>query len=165
VARAGGVDRPLDLVLAYQSLGGLHLTIGDVDAAAVVLERGVDVGRTASIRSFAPVVAADLGYAHALGGRSSDALELVEYAAQRTDVWMPPDQKLVGAQRRCEVSLLAGRAGDAAELARQSLQPAGQQRERGSDAWTLRLLGEIAARSTPPRPEQAEAYYGEARDL
>jgi hypothetical protein len=39
------------------------------------------------------------------------------------------------------------------------------QRERGREAWTLRLLGEIAAQADPPEFERADSYYCEALAL
>jgi hypothetical protein len=48
-----------------------------------------------------------------------------------------------------EVDLLAGRADDVANLAGRALEQSRQRRERGSEAWILRLLGDVAARSSP----------------
>ena len=40
-----------------------------------------------------------------------------------------------------------------------ALDLAHRQKERGSEAWVLRLLGEIAAHADPPDPESAEGHY------
>ena len=61
-----------------------------------------------------------------------------------------------------EAHLLAGRPGDAAADARRALDLAHRQKERGNEAWVLRLLGEIAVQADPPDLESAEAHYGQA---
>jgi tetratricopeptide (TPR) repeat protein len=61
-----------------------------------------------------------------------------------------------------EAHLLAGRRDDATEVARRALDLAHRQKERGNEAWVLRLLGEIAAQADPPDPESAEAHYSQA---
>jgi tetratricopeptide (TPR) repeat protein len=61
-----------------------------------------------------------------------------------------------------EAHLLAGRREDALEVARRALGLAHQQKERGNEAWVLRLLGEIISRAEPPDPESAEAHYRQA---
>ena len=40
-----------------------------------------------------------------------------------------------------------------------------QHKERGDEAWALRLLGEIAAHADPPDVEQAESHYRQALAL
>jgi hypothetical protein len=40
-----------------------------------------------------------------------------------------------------------------------------EHKERGHEAWALRLLGEIAARHDPPQVGAAEAYYQQAHAL
>ena len=47
-------------------------------------------------------------------------------------------------------------------VARRALDLAHRQKERGNEAWVLRLLGDIAARAEPPDPESAERHYNRA---
>ena len=61
-----------------------------------------------------------------------------------------------------EAYLLAGRLQDAYTHAMQALEASHARQEHGNQAWTLRLLGEIAAHRDPPEMEPAEAYYREA---
>ena len=61
-----------------------------------------------------------------------------------------------------EAHLLAGRPDDAAAVARRALDLAHRQKERGNEAWVLRLLGGIAAHADPPDTESAERHYNQA---
>jgi tetratricopeptide (TPR) repeat protein len=61
-----------------------------------------------------------------------------------------------------EAHLLADRRHDAVAVARRALDLAQQQKERGNEAWVLRLLGDIAAHADPPDPESAEGHYTQA---
>ena len=64
-----------------------------------------------------------------------------------------------------EAYLLAGRTQEAVQLARRALDLARAHKERGHEAWALRLLGEIAAQQDSPQIEQAEAHYHQALAL
>jgi hypothetical protein len=57
---------------------------------------------------------------------------------------------------------LAGCQDDAVAVARRALELAQRQKERGNEAWILRLLGDIAAHADPPHPESAEGHYNQA---
>jgi len=56
----------------------------------------------------------------------------------------------------------AGRLEEAHALAEHTLAFARQHQERGNEAYTLRLFGEIAARREPSDRDQVEAYYRQA---
>ena len=64
-----------------------------------------------------------------------------------------------------EAFLLTGRMHEAITLAKRALEHAWAHKERGDEAWALRLLGEIAARREPPEAEPAEAHYRQALAL
>ena len=59
----------------------------------------------------------------------------------------------------------AGRLEEAHALAEHALALARAHQERGSQAYALRLLGEIAARRDPPQVEPAETHYRQALAL
>jgi tetratricopeptide (TPR) repeat protein len=61
-----------------------------------------------------------------------------------------------------EAHLLAGRRDEAVAIAQRALDLAHRQKERGNEAWVLRLLGEIAAHADPPDLESAEGHYNQA---
>jgi hypothetical protein len=64
-----------------------------------------------------------------------------------------------------EAYLLADRPSDARASADRALALARQHKERGNEAWALRLLGEIAAHADPPDSDQAEIHYCQALAL
>src|SRR5262249_37458138 len=70
-------DHPLTLFLGLFVLGGAHLDRGDFSRAARVLERSLQLGRTWQFVDRTPDVAAVLGYAYALAGRTEESLALV----------------------------------------------------------------------------------------
>ena len=67
--------------------------------------------------------------------------------------------------RLSEAYLLAGRLEDAMPCARCALALARTHKERGHEAYALRLLGEIAAQCEPLEVEQVEASYQQALAL
>jgi hypothetical protein len=64
-----------------------------------------------------------------------------------------------------EALLLAGRVADALPLAQDALVRSRDHRERGYEAWALRLLGEIAAHPDSTDNETAESHYSAALAL
>src|SRR5262249_12599369 len=104
-----------------------------------------------------------LGYAYALAGRSAEAIPLLEEAAER------PVMVNEGQSLRCiwlsEAYLLAGREADARATAQRALGLARQHKERGHEAYTLLLLGEIAAGEDSLDTGKAENRYRQALAL
>ena len=64
-----------------------------------------------------------------------------------------------------EAYLLAGRLEDARQSACRALELSRAHKERGHEAWTLRLLGEIARQEHPLAVEPAATYYQQALAL
>jgi tetratricopeptide (TPR) repeat protein len=64
-----------------------------------------------------------------------------------------------------EASLLAGRMDEALTLAERALKVCREHKERGHEAWALRLLGDIAAQRHPAVAELAADYYRQAMAL
>jgi tetratricopeptide (TPR) repeat protein len=64
-----------------------------------------------------------------------------------------------------EAYLLAGRWDEAMRLAARALDLSRAHKERGHEAWSLRLLGKVYAHQHPPAVEQAEASYRQALAL
>ena len=152
------VDQPRSLVYAYRSLGLVPLRRGDLVQAIPPLERAVELCRAIPAQVLFDIAAAHLGYAYALSGRLSEGVALTEAALADPTATGTTNHPLFLAYLG-EAHLLAGRPGDALAVARRALDLAHQQKERGNEAWVLRLLGEIAAQVDPPELESAGEHY------
>ncbi len=108
-----------------------------------------------------PRTASYLGYTYLNSGRVAEALDLLEQAVDRGGRVTQSDQSLRIAWLS-ESYLRAGRMDAAIELAQRALDLARQSKERGNEAYTLRLVGEIAAHKDPPDCGDAEDHYHRA---
>jgi class 3 adenylate cyclase len=157
---ASEVDHLLDLAFAHRSLGFAFLRRGAIPQAIPPLERAVELCRV-GVRVLFDITAAHLGYAYALSGRLPEGVALMEEALADPEstgtVLHPLLLAYLGGAH-----LLAGRRDDALAVARRALDLAHRQKEHGSEAWVLRLLGEIAIRHDPPDAEAAGRHYREA---
>jgi tetratricopeptide (TPR) repeat protein len=142
-------------------MGVLHLRKGDLQRAIPVLERGLALCRVANIPGLYPRVASQLGYAYALFGRVAEALPLLE---QATSVSTMADHSL-WVSWLSEAYMLAGRLEDAIALAGRALDLCREHEERGHQAWSHRLLGEIHSHQDPSDVENAESHYRQALTL
>ena len=106
---------------------------------------------------------AGLGYAYALQGRLAEGRALLEEAIS--------ESISTGARRAVhwawlsEGCRLAGHGEEAWQHARQALDLARQQKDRGDEALALHQLGVVHAHADPPDVVQAEAYYQQALAL
>ena len=155
------IDHPASLVFAHRSIGLVSLRRGDLRHAIPPLEQAVEVCRAVQVRLLLDVAAAHLGYAYALSDRLPEGIALLEEALADPAATGTGNHPLFLAHLG-EAHLLAGRRDDALAVARRALDLAHRQKERGNEAWVLRLLGEIAAQADPPDLESAEAHYRQA---
>ncbi len=161
---AHDVDDSSNLIVAYRTLGIIALRRGAVPEAIPPLERAVELCRAAQVRYLFDVTAAHLGYAYALSGRLPEGVALMEEALADPAATGTPTHPLYLAYLG-EAHLLAGRRDDAITVAGHALDLAHRQKERGNEAWVLRLLGEIASHHDRPDVATAEAHYSAARAL
>ena len=162
---AEAVAHPASLMNASWGIGLLALRQGDLPKALPLLEQAMGFCREADFSHFFPWIAAALGTAYLLAERIADAMPLLTQAmTQATTTGMILYQALCRLPLG-EAHMLAGRFEEAHAVAEQALALACQHRERGNEAYALRLLGEIAARRDPPQTEAAEAFHYQALAL
>jgi tetratricopeptide (TPR) repeat protein len=152
-------------LIAHRCLGGLYLTQGDLEHAIWVLEQGLALCRASGTRSQLRPIAASLGAAYALQGRLAEGRALLEEAiseAIRTDGLASLAGRVAWLSEVCR---LAGRGAEAWQHARQALDLARQQKDRGNEAHALHQLGVVQAHADPPEVVQAEAHYQQALTL
>jgi class 3 adenylate cyclase/tetratricopeptide (TPR) repeat protein len=158
-------DHPYSRVMASWALGFRALRQGDLGQAIAELARGLALVQGAYLRLLVPFVAAPLGAAYALAGRTAEALPLLEQAvAQAVAMHYLWDHALRTVWLG-EAYLRAGRLAEAGTQAQRAWEFSRAHQERGHAAYALRLLGEVAAQRQPSEVTQAEAYYGQALAL
>jgi tetratricopeptide (TPR) repeat protein len=106
-----------------------------------------------------------LGAAYALGGRVADTVPLLTQALEQPTFTDRVDNQALCRLSLGEAKMLAGHLEEAQALAEGALAHAREHQERGHQAYTLRLLGEIAAHRDPPEVEPAEEHYRQALAL
>jgi class 3 adenylate cyclase/tetratricopeptide (TPR) repeat protein len=162
LAEADG--HPYTLALAYARVSFLYLGQGEVHQAIPCLERGLELCRVGGIQQYRTGLYCALSYALALSGRIPEALALLEQTVGRA-----PAPSLISSTSLhvwvSEVYLRAGHVAEANNLVVHALARAREHKERGAEAWTLRLLGDIAMHRDPLEAEAAEAHYRQALAL
>ena len=160
---AEAVGHPHSVTATYRGMGLLHLRRGDLHQATLALEHALEVCQGVDSPPLFHAVSSALGYAYALSGRSAEAIP--SWRRPSSAPWPEAGGPIAAdhlAERRY---LLAGREADARAAAQRALGLARQHKERGHEAYTLRLLGEIAAREDPLDIGKAEDHYRQALAL
>jgi tetratricopeptide (TPR) repeat protein len=163
LAKADG--HPYTLVLAYAGVGYLYLGKGEVHKAIPLLDQSLELCRVWGIQELRGRVDVALGYVLALSGRIPEALALLEQTVGQAPFASLTSRTALYAAWVSEVYRRAGHLAEAHTLAVQALALAREHSERGTEAWTLRLLGDIAMHRDPPEAESAETYYQQALAL
>ncbi|HEV8532545.1 MAG TPA: adenylate/guanylate cyclase domain-containing protein [Methylomirabilota bacterium] len=158
-------DHQYSLTFAYCGVGTLFLVKGDLESAIRLLERGLQLCRSLNLPLMLPLLASPLGSAYALSGRYAEAIPLLEEAVSRAVSMERMGEHSILVARLGEAYLLAGRLDDAGQSARTALELARAQKERGREAYALRLAGEVASRGAAPGLDEAEASYRQALAL
>jgi class 3 adenylate cyclase/tetratricopeptide (TPR) repeat protein len=162
VRLAESVTRSDSLAMACIAMGATYLHMGELARAIPPLERALSVCRAAGIVTYVPQAVSRLGLAYARCGRLTEALPRLEEAVLYTN-YVYAYASFTRAL--AEGYFLAGRTDEAIQLAKRALALARERGNRGEDAWSLRLLGEIYSRAPAPNAEQARSSYDEARNI
>ena len=156
------IDHPPSLTGVCLGLGIVHMRRHDLERALPVLERGLAVGRRGSIYLYVLSLGVAVGRVRTLTGRIAEGIalmsEVVKEAASK-DAALGHSVRLAWL---AEGLLVAGEHEPAWERAQEALQFSRRFREKGQEAWTLYLLGDIAGARHPDDHETAERFYREA---
>jgi tetratricopeptide (TPR) repeat protein len=160
------LEYPHGLITACQGLGFLYLRKGDLHKAIPLLERGLELCRVANILFWLPLVASMLSSAYTLSGRVAEALPLLRQAlAQTASMGVTAYHQWRVVYWLSEAYPLVDRTGEGLEVVRRAVQLSRAHKERGAEAWTLRLLGERHWHQESPEVAPAEDSYREALGL
>ena len=162
---AEAAHHPYSRVMAYWAMGFRALRQGDLHHTLPALERALALAQGASLQLLVPLVAAPLGAAYALAGRTTDALLLLEQAVGQAVAMRYMWDHALRLIWLSKAYLLAGRLDEAGIQAQRALEFSRAHQERGHEAYALRLLGEVAAQRRPPEGEHAAAHYQQALAL
>jgi DNA-binding SARP family transcriptional activator/tetratricopeptide (TPR) repeat protein len=156
------IDHPYSRIAACLGLGGVWVRQGEFEKAVTVFERGFRLCEEARSPFLFPWIAAHWAYASGLSGRVAEALPLLEQAVERAAgmrLLVYQSQRIAWLS---EITLLGGRRDDAVRLGERALDLARTHKERGEEAWALRLLGQIHIGSDASGGRQAEDLYQQA---
>ena len=151
------------LTSASTALGLVHARRGDASRAIPPLERARELAGTWSVGLLGPMIDSFLGSAYVLQGQATRALPLLERAVERQRSMRRPAFHSQRVTALAQAHLALGDLTEAALLADQALDLARDHGERGSEAHALRLLGDIAVHTRPPKWEAANAAYERGR--
>jgi len=156
---AESVDHPFSLATAHAGIGALYVRQGNLEAGLPILERGLELCRAWKLSLWFPPIASALGIGYMQSGRAGDAVSLLERAVEQSE-----GMRLGGWHSRVLTGLglsylLTGRANDALQAVRRALALAREHKERGHEAWSWRILGEIPLRSELSVPDAEEALH------
>jgi tetratricopeptide (TPR) repeat protein len=153
------------LAYAFCSLGFLLLVKGDFEEAVPVLEKAQRICDESEIKVLLTHVGAHLGYTYAFLERSEEGLRLLENSDEQSDLIGRKAGQSLRVTWHGQARFLAGQVEEARKYATRALALATQTKERGYEAWALKLLGDIAACDQEAEPDRPVQYYEKALSL
>ena len=162
---AEDLDHPFSAVVGSLDLAYLKSVRGQLSPAAHILERAVAQSREWNFTSQTPTAMASLGYVYAWSGRIDEGVASLQHAVTAHERAGIGAYLSVSVTRLGEAYLLANQVEDARSCADRALRLARGRGERVSEAWVLRLLGDIASHRAIPDVATASAHYGAAMTL
>jgi tetratricopeptide (TPR) repeat protein len=154
------LDHPFSLGFPYWHSGYIYALKGEPDEALRALDRAAVLTR--EMGSLSPGVTWCRGYA--LAGRP-EGLRLLRDTVPEFERIEFGIYHALAAVHLGEACVVAGEVSEARSAGERALALARERRQRGYEAYALRLLGEIAAVSTPRDAREAETRYREALAL
>jgi tetratricopeptide (TPR) repeat protein len=143
---ADTVDHLISRIYGYMALGIVQLRKGELPAAISHLQRAYQFSEKEDLRMARAMVGGYLGRAYTLSNRAEEALATLKEAvddAAGMDLMVDQATRLAHLGEAC---LAAGRVEEARRFAERALENAIACKERGAQAWTEWVLGEIDSR-------------------
>jgi tetratricopeptide (TPR) repeat protein len=162
---AEALAHPDSLLNASRGVGLLALRQGDTPRALHVLERAMDIGRTADVSNTLLNIGPALGAAYTLTGRVAAAVPLLTQVLERIRAHDMGENLVFCSLSLGEAYLQVGQLEEAYALVERALAFARAHQERGHEAYALRLFGEIDTHRTLQDGDAAATHYQQALKL
>jgi len=159
------VGHVTSLMFASWGVGLPSLRQGDLHRALPMLEHAMSLCQEADLPFWFPRMAAVLGVTYTLAGRITDAVPLLTQAIEQTAALEMTAYRAFCSLSLGETHMVAGHLEEAHTLAERAFTLPCKHKERGHEAYALRLLGEIAVHRDPPDAALAEVHYQQALAL
>jgi predicted ATPase/class 3 adenylate cyclase len=164
--RAAEADRhAYAQAIAWTLAGLVALRRGHMEKALHLLERSLEACRDKQLTVWQPIPSSLLGLTRARVGRPEDGLPLLEDGVRLTEELGVKAYLASWTVNLAGGLLAAGQPERAQEVAQRALDLALAHKERGHQAYALRLLGEIAARAEARDLDRAEKSLTQAQAL
>jgi DNA-binding winged helix-turn-helix (wHTH) protein/tetratricopeptide (TPR) repeat protein len=146
LAIAEAVGHPPSVMFGAWGAGWAAFRRGDADRATTLLERALGICREVGLVLHFPMVAVPLAGTYVLAGRAAAAVALLEGTLERVLAHGMTNFFGVCRYALAEALVALGRLDEATDRANEALSVVRRQEERGYEAYTLRVLGELARR-------------------
>jgi tetratricopeptide (TPR) repeat protein len=159
------VGHPYSLAIACFHVGRVHTLRGAAAQARPFLSEARALAEELTIRSLMPAVALELSALSVLEGQARNIFNRLQEARVAIEELNLGPLEVLAELRMGEALLAAGRFDEARAAAEHALDLARERGEQGHEAWTLRLLGELAAHPHATATDVAESHYRDALAL
>ncbi len=164
--RAGEAIGPGYAQTIARTMAGLAwLHRGQLERALPALQGSLDACREKSFDVWRPIPSSLLGLTLVLLGRVEEGLPLLEDGVSLCEELGVRAYLALWTAHLGEGLAAAGQLDRARTVAQRALDLSLSHKERGHQAWVLRLLGEVAALAEPPAVGEAGVYFGKALAL
>jgi class 3 adenylate cyclase/tetratricopeptide (TPR) repeat protein/ribosomal protein L40E len=158
-------DHATSLIHMLCSMGMLYLLKGDLERSIPFLERSLGLCHLSNIPVYVPFTASRLGSAYANVGRIAEALPYLEQGAEDSLKSGRMAFSSLCMASLAEGYLLAERVNEAAPCAARAIELSKQYKERGHEAWALKISGDISHYDRNSNAATAETFYAHASAL
>ena len=165
---AQGANHVYSLAFSYYGLGTLLTLHGEVSRGITVLEQGLELCRSWILPLMLPLLGTSLGHAYCLANRVDEAILILEETERESTAMHRNGGLAMTVVRLGEAYLRKLRTADAEQCARRALALARKHKERGHEAYALRLIAELGVADSPLISESETNFLqalGMAKDL